>query len=506
VFRSVLVRAAVAALLCLVAVPATASALPGARVSASKDKMIKPVNYAGVQHLHFEYGPIYIYPGQNNIEFHGNRNKPTVPGYITRFKPDLVYSGTRKVPRVDVIHLHHGVWLLNGYPTFAAGEEKTTFQLPRGYGYHYDPNDRWIMNYMLHNLTPKPTRVTITYDIDFIPDSTATAKTLTRAHPLWMDVSGLRAYPVFNAYRGQGKKGKFTFPNQARPSQQKDVGFAHEYTASKDMTLLNTAGHLHPGGLYTDLKVTRGSRTKELFRSQAKYFEPAGAVSWDVSMTATKPSWKVAVKKGDRLDVSSTYDTRNASWYEVMGIMVIFVADGHRPGAKDPFKSKIDTRGLLTHGHLAENNHHGGKPRPSLRDARTVGNGIAADNVFIKGFVYGMGDFNLNGRRGRPPVVKAGQSLTFTNLDATPDIGPQESAYHTITACKAPCTATTGIAYPLANARVQFDSGELGYGPAGATPAANRNTWKTPKRLKAGTYTYFCRIHPFMRGAFRVVR
>jgi hypothetical protein len=32
-----------------------------------------------------------------------------------------------------------------------------------------------------------------------------------------------------------------------------------------------------------------------------------------------------------------------------------------------------------------------------------------------------------------------------------------------------------------------------------------RAAWKTPKDLKAGLYTYYCRIHPFMRGAFRVV-
>ena len=467
--------------------------------------MIKAVKYAGIQHLHFSYGPIDIAPGQNNIEFHINHSKPTVPGYITRFAPNLVYSRTHKVPRVDVVHLHHGVWLLNGYPTFASGEEKTIFQLPRGYGYHYDPSDRWIMNYMLHNLTPKPTQVTITYDVDFVPDSTAAAKSLTSAKPLWMDVSGLRAYPVFDALKGEGKNGRFTFPDQARPSQQKDIGGAHEFTAPADMTLLNTAGHLHPGGLHTDLKITRRNRTKELFRSNAKYFEPAGAVSWDVSMTATKPSWRIAMKKGDRLNVSATYDTRRASWYEVMGIMVVFYADGSRPGAKDPFTSKIDTRGLLTHGHLAENRHHGGKPRPGLRDARAVGNGAATDNVFIDGFVYGFGDFNLRGRRGRPPVVKAGQSLTFTNLDATPAISAQQSAYHTITACKAPCTATTGVAYPIANAGVQFDSGELGYGPPGLTPAENRNTWKTPKGLKPGTYTYFCRIHPFMRGSFRVI-
>jgi plastocyanin len=52
---------------------------------------------------------------------------------------------------------------------------------------------------------------------------------------------------------------------------------------------------------------------------------------------------------------------------------------------------------------------------------------------------------------------------------------------------------------------VEFDSGELGWGPEGATPAANRNTWSTPDDLKPGTYTYFCRIHPFMRGSFRVI-
>jgi plastocyanin len=490
---------------CLVAVPAAASALPGANVPLKK--RIKAVNYAGVQHLHYSYGPINILPGQNNIELHPNFQKPKVPGYITRFKPNLVYSGTHKVPRVDVIHLHHGVWLLNGYPTFAAGEEKTTFQLPRGYGYHYDPSDRWGMNYMIHNLWPNTTKVNITYDIDFIPDSAPAAKSITPAHPRWMDVAGLSAYPVFNVYRGQGKHGKFTYPNQAKTADQKAaIGGARETTFGNDVTLLSTAGHLHPGGLYTDMKVSRGSATKEIFRSQAKYFEPAGAVSWDVSMTGTKPSWKVAVKKGDVVHISATYDSRDASWYEVMGIMVLWYADGIKPGAKDPFKSKIDWHGYLTHGHLAENNNHGGKPRPKVGDARKDANGVAADNIFIKGFVYGLGDFALPGRKGRPPTVKAGQSITFTNLDATPAIGPQESAYHTITACRAPCTGTTGIAYPIANANVQFDSGELGYGPPGFTPAANRNTWQTPKGLRTGTYTYFCRIHPFMRGSFRVVK
>jgi plastocyanin len=230
-------------------------------------------------------------------------------------------------------------------------------------------------------------------------------------------------------------------------------------------------------------------------------------------MTATKPSWRVGLKAGDTLNTTATYDTRKASWYESMGIMVVFYADGIVGGAKDPFTQRVDTRGLVTHGHLAENDNHGGDPLSGLPDARDLLDGTTPTNVDIKGYIYGKGDLSLTGTNGRPPVVRAGGSLKFTNLDATKAMTPSASAYHTITACKAPCSATTGIAYPLANADVQFDSGELGYGPnlpiAGFggkfTPAANRNTWKTPKSLSAGTYTYFCRIHPFMRGAFRVV-
>ena len=102
------------------------------------------------------------------------------------------------------------------------------------------------------------------------------------------------------------------------------------------------------------------------------------------------------------------------------------------------------------------------------------------------------------------PTIAPGQTLTFHNSDAIPSV----NAFHTITACKDPCNGTTGIAYPIANGPVTFDSGELGYngnnGSLGGAPASGTDTWKTPANLPDGTYTYFCRIHPFMRGAFRV--
>jgi hypothetical protein len=481
---------------------AQAAALPGAKISTTT--FAQSATYPGLQHLHYEYGPVNIVPGQNTIDFGPNNLKPSVPGYITRFSPNLVYASNHRVPRVDVIHLHHGVWVFNGYPTFAAGEEKTIFNAPQGYGYHYQPSDNWIMNYMIHNLTPTPTKVFVTYDIDFLPDSEPAAAAVTPIHPLWMDVAGIKTYPVFNALHGTGKKGKYTFPEMARGAARKDIGFAQQYTADHDITLVGTAGHLHPGGLYDDLTATRGTTTKRLFHSVAKYFEPAGAVSWDVSMTATKADWRPTIRKGDTLNVSTTYDVKRASWYETMGIMVVFYADGTQPDGKDPFTQGVDDTGILTHGHLPENNNHGGTP-VGLPDPASLLSGPPATNVNIRDFTYMRGDLGLTGRNGRPPVVKRGHSLEFTNLDdSSPSVSLRDARYHTITACKSPCNRTTGIAYPIANGSHQFDSAELGYGPSFATAAANRHTWKTPKNLPRGTYSYFCRIHPFMRGSFRV--
>ena len=65
----------------------------------------------GVQHLHFSYGPVHIRTGQNIIEFNNHAvPKPAQDGWIVGIRPNLHLSnGT--IPPVDVIHLHHAVWL-----------------------------------------------------------------------------------------------------------------------------------------------------------------------------------------------------------------------------------------------------------------------------------------------------------------------------------------------------------------------------------------------------------
>jgi plastocyanin len=512
---------AVVALL-LISPAAKAGVDGGCPPIADKPDAVAHVDYQGVEHLTYCYGPVSMMPGQNIIKLRpaidGNGTKlwPQEAGFITRFDPELVYTdGT--VPRVDVLHLHHAVWVVNGAPRFAVGEEKTIQQLPAGFGWRSHPGDSWILNDMLHDLVARPAQVYVVWRVDFVPDSSPAAAAIKRVRTRWMDVAGNPSlYPVFDALRSDGHNGTYTFPDQApaadlhpcggdgrAPDSHGCLGAAQSWTPNHPVTLIATAGHLHPGGLNTQMRDTRNGETNTLFTSDAHYYEPAGEVSWDVAMGGTSPDWKVQVEAGDKVSVHATYDTRRADWYEVMGIMPVTVYNGtlpSDPNVKDAQADDIPQAQVLTHGHLAENDNHGGDPTGVADPFSLPSAPVPNHTIGIQSFTY-----QADPSAGLSvPTIEPGQTLTFRSYDAVPSI----NAFHTITACKDPCTARTGIAYPIANGPVTFDSGELGFngnqGSVGNAPAANRDSWQTPQDLPSGTYTYFCRIHPFMRGAFRV--
>jgi plastocyanin len=492
---------------------------PGCPPIADKPDAVPHVDYDDVEHITYCYGPITITPGQNIIRLkeaiddYGNKLWPQEDGYITRFDPEFIYAdGT--VPRVDVLHLHHAVWGVNGNPQFAVGEEKTVQQLPNGFGWRSLPGDSWFLNDMLHDLVAQPAKVYVVWRIDFVPDGTAAADSMHTVRTRWMDVAGNPSlYPVFDALRSDGHNGTYTFPDQAPAADLHPCGLngraidshgclgaAQSWTPDHPVTLIATAGHLHPGGLNMQMRDTRNGETNSLFTSDAHYYEPAGEVSWDVAMGGTSPDWKVQVQAGDRVSVHATYDTRRADWYEVMGIMPVAVYDGTDVGGEDAQSTHIPQEEFLTHGHLSENDNHGGTPT-GAPDPFSLPSVPAPNNTIgIQSFAY-QGVPNAG---PSVPTIEPGQSLTFKSYDAV----PSTNAFHTITGCKDPCTGSTGIAYPIANGPVTFDSGELGFngspGSIGNAPASNRDTWQTPQDLPTGTYTYFCRIHPFMRGAFRV--
>ncbi len=524
----------------------------------------------GVQRLTYRIGPIEVTSGQNRIEnkFVLPSERPAVNGYITAFRPNLVNpDGT--VPKSSSIMFHHGVWVnlsrrdaTSGQMTerfIGTGEEKTEVEFPPGFGYFHDTSDVWILNHMIHNLTPAEHELYVTYEIDFVPLTSPAAEGMRGVRPIWMDVVNPNPYPVFDTYKGSGgKDGKIVWPYEAAEDPYKDGIKRNLWTVDRDGVMVWSVGHVHTGGLATDLYLNReGARYRgpkcpkpkilkrltqrrlkampkgkrkaksrarrkaatryrkcrakmpsvkgervHLFKSGAHYYEPAGPVSWDMAMRNTRPDWKVQVKAGDTLEVTTTYETRRASWYENMGIHIGYMADGD--GGRNPYRKKVDYRGPVNHEHYPENDDHGGQTGKNGSklvgpDPTKLANGpLATDPFVISDYSYGQGNFRLPGSLGRPPVVEKGKSFSFALSGS--DINRE--IWHSLTSCKAPCNKSTGIAYPIADGSFNFDSGQMG---VGGDPTVNRTTWSTPANLPVGTHTFFCRIHPLMRGAVRVV-
>jgi len=521
------------------------------------------VRYPGAcERLHFAYGPIVVKPGQNDVLVGAVAiEKPTEDGYITRFRPDLVEAdGT--VPSISEVHLHHGTWLsypdYGSGPFFAAGEEKTSAPFPKGYGMPIKASDQWFLLYMVHSETAQPDVVYITYDIDFVPEDKAEGLGLKPAYPIWLDVRP-SGYPVFNVQRGfGGKDGTCTWPKQkcaafdpwgeravgqgkpgngigtdwTFPAPGERLGRAGPFTGG---TLIGIGGHLHPGGLRNEIDLVRNGRSKRIYTSDAVYWNrdhpsrPGGPpTSWDFSMKVTGlPRWAIRVKPGDVLRSNATYDTTRQSTYENMGIAVTLLAPDDSRGKPtapglNPFKAPADRsggcrsgglegsprtlcdKGVVTHGHLPESEQFGG-PGGKWKAKR----GGQTSQVAIADFQYLPGDLSQTSTTG-VPTVKLGSALTFTNTEGS-------AIYHTVTSCAFPCLGEIGNAFPLANGKtshgraIDFDSGELGIGAPEIGPAKQTLTWSLPVTRKAGyrpgeTVTYFCRIHPFMRGAFEVTK
>src|SRR3954452_20646288 len=244
--------------------------------------------------IHFAYGPIVVKPGQNDVLVQPvTIEKPAENGYITYFKPNLVDQNGH-VPPVEQVHLHHGTWLAlsNSYGNSAfaaAGEEKTIFPFPSGYGMPVKQTDQWQLLYMVHSAVQQPMTMWITYDVDFVPKANGDALGMKPALPLWLDVRP-SAYPVFNVQRefghpdengngsqctwpkekcaafdpygatnvvGQGQPGNGLGTDYTLPSAGQNFGSTPFYGG----TIIGLGGHLHPGGIRNEIDVVRGGKS-----------------------------------------------------------------------------------------------------------------------------------------------------------------------------------------------------------------------------------------------------
>jgi plastocyanin len=358
-------------------------------------------------------------------------------------------------------------------------------------------------------------------------------------------------------------------PQQGKSEQRLNASIGGaDYVVTKGMagTIIGLGGHLHPGGIRDEVSLVRHGVQKPIFYSDSvnwNHQNPsrAGAppTSWDFSMTVTGAplGWKVKIKPGDRIRLNAVYDTELSSWYENMGIVVGYVAPKDPLGAPgiDVFKKNVrivngmpaaarvpagpfvfnyrpkvchpsltgKVKVLCLHGQVT----HGVKPEstdtvpPCTKaacPALTKKLGPVVTDIYAAGFTYGQADLGVVDATGVPRVQR-GKPVRFWNLDEGMNV------WHTFTACSYPCNGPTGVNYPLADGGngkphdpMNFESMELGYGVmfdptksqvGGSKPYDQQwmqdgISWTfTPTR--DGLYTFYCRVHPGMRGAFKVI-
>jgi len=441
---------------------------------------------------------------------------------------------------------------------FGNGDEETKADFearsaadPSGpiYGQYIGATGPQTMIYMLHNKTSETKVVYIVLDVTFIHGTMEQLNGLG-GRP-YHDVSGVlfgRTYDVPRQPSGDG----------TYESAKDDKRGPIQWTSTMDGTIIGTGGHLHPGGI--NVKVEnygsasnpcpddrRGYGGTLLLKSEALFRN--APLSEDFQMSVTHPRWRAPLHKGDRIRISGTYENRDHAWYEVMTHEGLYIDPLQKPqGRCAPYilgqpltppkakaKNKTRHKSHKRKGKHKKSKHKKAKAKskrvtapaiswidptkgvpnrpwgaehdsfcgaewgaaPCEQPMQETGKGVTSSVVTIVNFVYTPGDRGLSGTQGQPVQVKKGTSLTFTNADEALAIR------HSVTTCRWPCNGRYVANYPLPDG--VWDSGLLNPGIDAVDGAAGKHIATTPPDLPVGKYAYFCRIHPWMRGAFEVV-
>jgi plastocyanin len=299
------------------------------------------------------------------------------------------------------------------------------------------------------------------------------------------------------------------------------------FTSPITGTLVALAGHMHPNGMEVAIANLgpAGSGCEAdgdgdgfpgvtLLHSRKLDQNPlAWPFSEDYQMAASKFGFRADVRAGDRITQFGVYANERYASYEAMSYTGIYVDRAQLPGPRTgdcmadlaPRLVGSDTgpanEGILNHpwGHVEPLCGLQGYPACD-RPVSQRPEGQEVPVVQIGGFAYIPGDLGLTGPLGAPPRVREGASLRFVNADVGALIR------HTVTSCDAPCNGLYTANYPGPDGL--FDSGKLGnldYIDGGITGDDTVPYWESPTDLQPGMYTYYCRIHPWMRGAFEVI-
>lgn len=517
---------------------------------------------AGVEKkMDFFFGPYVIPPGQDAQKI--SIDLPVQNGFITAIAPDLIDAVTGETPSEQEMHIHHAHWFrlsedpkddyytLNLAWVFGTGEEKTQGSFndrsaaqPGGprYAIYMPGGQPQTMIFMLHNKIAVERTMYILLRVTFVSgthDSILAATGCPELQPGetcsagqdFHAVSGRLWGSTFDVPRQPTGPGVYKHPLDipvGSPERRSTDALGRFFVASQGGTAIATAGHLHPNGMETLIANLgpAGSGCEAdtdgdgypgvtIFHSRKVEHNPLSfPYSEDYQMGATQFGWRAPIHQGDRIAQFGLYANDKYPSYGAMSYAGLYVDRQQAPAPatgcnlasyaakliNDPLADP--TLGIQNHAWDAGIQPLCGAGMGPACDRPVVDNGpgIKTSVVHISAFAYAPGDMQFTGTLGAPPRIQQGQRMTFINDDVA--IGVR----HTVTSCPAPCNGPYVSNYPKEDG--VFDSGKLGnldYIDGGITGADTSPVWKSPADLQPGVYTYFCRIHPGMRGAFEVV-
>ena len=104
---------------------------------------------------------------------------------------------------------------------------------------------------------------------------------------------------MFNALKGMGQDGRYTFPDQAQGAQRDVIDTVPDVDPRPPGHPGRDGRAPPPRRVGHQPRRYAGNQSRSLFQSNAHYYEPAGAVSWDVAMGGTPSDWRVQLQGGD---------------------------------------------------------------------------------------------------------------------------------------------------------------------------------------------------------------
>jgi polyvinyl alcohol dehydrogenase (cytochrome) len=474
------------------------------------------------QHLNLYYGPYTIPPGwdANRVDL----DLPTTDGYLLSVQPVMYRATDLSEPSHQEAHIHHAHWFgvdpgnkqdTYLYHTaewiFGMGDEGTRGDFrersaadPNGpvYGEFIRQGQEQTLIYMLHNKTDQPMEVYIALQVVF---QNGTREELEKVvgRP-YHDVAGALFGRTFNVPRKPDGDGTYQYA--------RDSGKVIEWVAPEDGTLIGAGGHVHPGGKKVVMEnygpvenacPNDGRGYGGTLMLNSDEIDREAPLSEDYQTEVTHPAWRAPVHKGDRIRISGTYENRDHAWYTVMTHLGMYFDLAQPPKGRCKPYMIADKKWKVTEGVPNRSwGHHTdefcgeewGEPACEHADTGPPAPEIRTNLVKILNFAYLPGDRAASGQIAAVPVIKPGEQLTFVNDDQSANIR------HSVTTCASPCNGKYVANYPLADGR--WDSGTLGFDLIdGGSPNPMA---QTPPDLAPGQYRYFCRIHPWMRGEFKV--